>query len=60
MENKERKFLDTIREGLLLCQQKRIKLMGNPYAAIQEEPDHKELNIDSTIIYAHLKLRSLV
>lgn len=60
MEQKDRKIIDTIREGLLLCEQRRIKLMGNPYAALGQEPDHQELNIDANMIFDHLKMRGLV
>lgn len=60
MEQKERKIIDGIREGLLKVHDSRLKIYGNPYAMLGEEVDHKRLNIDANIIYEHLKLMELV
>lgn len=60
MEYQKRKVIDGIREGLIKCQDNRIKLMGNPYAALSYNPDHQQLNIDAEIIYEHLSAGGLL
>lgn len=60
MDYKNRKVIDGIREGLLLCQEHKIKLLGNPYASLGQEPDYKQLNIDAEMIYNHLKLMEVI
>lgn len=62
MDSKERRTLDTIREGLVLIwQQKHLAKTGNPYATLGDPgPSQEELNEGSEIIYAHLQLRGLI
>lgn len=55
MEQSDRKIIDGIREGLLLVQQNRLILTGNPYAALNQEICHKTLNIEAELIFNHLR-----
>ncbi len=54
MDARTRKSIDYIREGLLLVQQEKLKIRGNPYASLNLEIDHKELNCDAKIVFEHL------
>ena len=60
MDYQKRKMIDGIREGLVLRTEMRIKEMGNPYASLNIEYDHKQLNKDAKVIYKHLKNMGLI
>lgn len=60
MDLKERKFKDTLREALLLIQERRLKALGNPYATLARDPDYQALLEDTNLIYEHLERMGVI